>query len=515
MKKKVLTAVIAAALMTSTFAFNVSAAKEDYLASFCATLPVAQISGDAYSYAEVSKAQAIEFTPGIIGGSIYDIDNDGASELVTVYVDKAKSQSAAQIGTALLSARVQVYELNITKTELSSESEDVVFLSSLSDGGGLEVLTKDNAVAIQGAVQNNTEGDGVSQNIAAYTYNGNDLVKKASFTFTGSMMDLQENAADAKKFDSVGFSGIANQLTTNSNPYFNLGEEQGLNIADAQSDASKLAAVSVENNKSTITATDEQAIKDALTVTVKVEEVSSVDAGAPEVEATEDVAVEAVDTAEVEATDVEEEVADVDVDVTDIDAVEDADVDAEYDFGDDAITPDINIEDIDFSDFDANQFDVNGIDFSSMDTYEEKAAFLEDMKVRYLGFIDGIEEKYGVFMDEEARTKFGQVRDFVNNWSVEKLEIVGSLTPAQLDAFQKLAQDDPESVMDLFKLSDEAFEDALIAKLNTVAPETAAKAPTENSPKTGDSTNAAVAVAVSFLAMGMFLFASKKVRNVQ
>lgn len=279
MKRKF--ALILSAAMTLQ---GVSPAFASELDALYSGMDKAQFESLSYGWEDVMRAERLNFTDGVLAGSIQDFDGDGEDELLVLKL--VNSQGQTDMGEKYADGVLEMYE---SDGSLADTTEGMNLINSSTDAGGLELFTKENHIALECASQNNSFADGVQQLIKIYSYDGSAFTEEMSYDFLGSAM-LPEDVADlAARLEKVGFVGMRKYLGEDApalNPYFT--GEEGLNLAKMEPYIVRICEVLIENNNDEIYGDESimggyedatEALADYARMTVSIEDFTEISPG--------------------------------------------------------------------------------------------------------------------------------------------------------------------------------------------------------------------------------------------
>lgn len=245
MKFRLMLLTCAAAVMSS-----VAVSAED----FDLNMKKAKLDGVTYGWAEVYKAEKPAVEPGLIAYQIKDYDKDGQDEMLTVELCTDKADD-----TYYAAVRLNMYEADGRHTQ----TDEYNVISSSTDAGGMECITKNGYIALQCAMQNNTFADGAEQNINIFSYDGQKFVNVLNSDFGGSSVDIELNSPVLEGFKKLGFDGTYRFMSDGAiseegvgyySPYFVGEDENGntefeFNIARLEQNCVPVAEMVVTNNR--------------------------------------------------------------------------------------------------------------------------------------------------------------------------------------------------------------------------------------------------------------------------
>jgi hypothetical protein len=195
-----------------------------------------------YGWEAEMQAQRLEFEEGALGCKIFDFDEDGQEEMAVLKIEKSDDDEV------YARAYIEMYEYEDKNVVLSDKTESQVAMDKITDAGGTEFFGVGKYLVLQCATQNNSFSDGVTQDIRAYSYNGEAFENELNFQFCGSAMDGSEETDFISDLEKIGLKGCAEKINGQwYNPYFTY--DDGLNLAKMETEEiDSLASIYITNN---------------------------------------------------------------------------------------------------------------------------------------------------------------------------------------------------------------------------------------------------------------------------
>lgn len=190
----------------------------DVLSKAYSMMEKAEFNDTTYSWREEFYASKPDFRDGVLSGKIADFDNDGKFELLVLKLLNSNENNENSVKYA--NVKMEMYEIEKNAVKVGAETDSFTVIDSRTDAGGLECFVKNNYIVLECASQNNTFGDGATQSINVYSYNGNAFVNEVKSSFSGSSIRFDDDSI-AKKFRELGFNEISDYFENKMiSPYF-------------------------------------------------------------------------------------------------------------------------------------------------------------------------------------------------------------------------------------------------------------------------------------------------------